>query len=40
MPLGRVGTLDEVASAVPWLASDEAGFAVGHDLVVDGGVSA
>jgi NAD(P)-dependent dehydrogenase (short-subunit alcohol dehydrogenase family) len=40
VPLGRVGTLDEVASAVLWLASDDAGFAVGHDLVVDGGVSA
>jgi len=39
IPLGRVGTLDEVASAVLWLASDEAGFAVGHDLVVDGGSS-
>ncbi|MFF0447616.1 SDR family NAD(P)-dependent oxidoreductase [Streptomyces sp. NPDC004609] len=40
IPLGRVGTLDEVVGAVLWLASDEAGFAVGHDLVVDGGASA
>ncbi|MFI6288334.1 SDR family NAD(P)-dependent oxidoreductase [Streptomyces sp. NPDC051018] len=40
IPLGRVGTLDEIAAAVLWLASEEAGFAVGHDLVVDGGASA
>lgn len=40
IPLGRVGTLDEVAAAVLWLASDEAGFAVGHDLVIDGGSTA
>ncbi|WCB91728.1 Dihydroanticapsin 7-dehydrogenase [Baekduia alba] len=40
IPLGRVGTRDEVASAVLWLASAGAGFAVGHDLVVDGGASA
>ncbi|WP_067134571.1 SDR family NAD(P)-dependent oxidoreductase [Microtetraspora malaysiensis] len=40
LPIGRVGTLDEAASAVLWLASPEAGFAVGHDLVIDGGASA
>ncbi|MFI9558185.1 SDR family NAD(P)-dependent oxidoreductase [Nonomuraea endophytica] len=40
IPLGRIGTLDEVSAAVLWLASDEAGFAVGHDLVIDGGVTA
>jgi len=40
IPLGRVGTLDEVAATVLWLASDEAGFAVGHDLVIDGGATA
>lgn len=40
LPLGRVGTLDEVADTVLWLASDQAGFAVGHDLVIDGGASA
>ncbi|MCC5582052.1 glucose 1-dehydrogenase [Microtetraspora sp. AC03309] len=40
LPIGRVGTLDEAASAVLWLASNEAGFAVGHDLVIDGGATA
>ncbi|ETK36949.1 SDR family NAD(P)-dependent oxidoreductase [Microbispora sp. ATCC PTA-5024] len=40
LPIGRVGTLDEAAAAVLWLASPEAGFAVGHDLVVDGGATA
>ncbi|MGF6527691.1 SDR family NAD(P)-dependent oxidoreductase [Variovorax sp. PvP013] len=38
-PSGRVARLDEVASAVLWLCSDGAGYAVGHDLVVDGGAS-
>ena len=40
IPLGRVGLLEEVASAVLWLASPESGFAVGHDLVIDGGATA
>ncbi|NMN98282.1 SDR family NAD(P)-dependent oxidoreductase [Antrihabitans stalactiti] len=39
IPIGRVGSLDEIAAAVLWLASPEAGFMVGHDLVVDGGAS-
>jgi NAD(P)-dependent dehydrogenase (short-subunit alcohol dehydrogenase family) len=40
LPIGRVGTLDEVAAAVLWLASPESGFTVGHDLVIDGGGAA
>jgi NAD(P)-dependent dehydrogenase (short-subunit alcohol dehydrogenase family) len=36
-PLGRVGTADEVASAVLWLSSPGAGFVTGHDLLIDGG---
>ena len=36
-PIGRLGTPDEVAGAVSWLASDDASFAVGAALVVDGG---
>ncbi|MDQ6727579.1 MAG: glucose 1-dehydrogenase [Actinomycetota bacterium] len=37
MPMGRVGTPDEVAAAVVWLCSDAAGFVTGATLVVDGG---
>jgi NAD(P)-dependent dehydrogenase (short-subunit alcohol dehydrogenase family) len=40
LPIGRVGTLDEITSAILWLASPESGFTVGHDLVVDGGATA
>jgi NAD(P)-dependent dehydrogenase (short-subunit alcohol dehydrogenase family) len=36
-PIGRLGTLDEVTSAVLWLASDGASFAIGSMLSVDGG---
>ena len=36
-PLGRVGTPEEVSSAVSWLCSDEAGFITGHTLPIDGG---
>ncbi|BAU83027.1 3-oxoacyl-[acyl-carrier protein] reductase [Streptomyces laurentii] len=39
-PLGRITSAREVAAAVLYLASDEAGSAVGTDLVIDGGVSA
>lgn len=40
LPIGRVGALDEVVATILWLASREAGFVVGHDLVVDGGATA
>jgi NAD(P)-dependent dehydrogenase (short-subunit alcohol dehydrogenase family) len=40
LPIGRVGTLDEIAAAITWLASPECSFAVGHDLVLDGGATA
>jgi 3-oxoacyl-[acyl-carrier protein] reductase len=39
IPLGRVGTGDEVAQAVLFLASDEAAYIIGQHLVVDGGLS-
>lgn len=40
LPIGRVGTRGEIAATVLWLASAEASFVVGHDLVIDGGAAA
>jgi 3-oxoacyl-[acyl-carrier protein] reductase len=37
-PLGRFGMAEEIASAVAFLASDEAAFITGHVLAVDGGL--
>lgn len=39
-PLGRLGTTEEVAAAVSFLASDDAGFMTGSELYVDGGWTA
>ena len=38
-PLGRMGTPQEIAYAVAYLASDEAAFITGHILSVDGGLA-
>jgi cyclopentanol dehydrogenase len=40
IPLGRMGTVAEVVSAVLYLASDESSYITGSELVIDGGALA
>lgn len=37
LPIARMGTPEDVAAAVVWLASDQAGYITGQGLFVDGG---
>ena len=39
-PIGRLGTPDDIANGIVFLASDDAGFMIGAGLVVDGGSTA
>ncbi|MCW2784207.1 MAG: fabG1 [Marmoricola sp.] len=38
IPLGRMGTTEEIADAVTWLASDRTGYVTGAVIPVDGGL--
>ena len=37
-PLGRYAKVDEIAEAIYWLCSDQAGFITGQTLTIDGGI--
>jgi glucose 1-dehydrogenase len=39
IPLGRMAQPEEIAAAVAWVASDEAGYVTGTTIAVDGGMS-
>lgn len=39
IPMGRFGTVEEIADAIVYLASDRSSFMTGHALVIDGGES-
>lgn len=38
IPIGRIGTPEDIAAAVAWLASDQASYVTGTTLFVDGGL--
>jgi 3-oxoacyl-[acyl-carrier protein] reductase len=37
VPMGRAGSVDDIANAILYLASDEAAYVTGQEIVVDGG---
>jgi NAD(P)-dependent dehydrogenase (short-subunit alcohol dehydrogenase family) len=38
-PIGRYGTVEEVADTVLWLCSEKTGFVIGQAIVIDGGLT-
>ena len=40
LPIGRMGTPDDIAKGIVFLASDDAAFMTGAGLVIDGGITA
>jgi NAD(P)-dependent dehydrogenase (short-subunit alcohol dehydrogenase family) len=40
IPLGRMATTEDIADAIAFLASDQSRYVTGHNLYVDGGLSA
>jgi NAD(P)-dependent dehydrogenase (short-subunit alcohol dehydrogenase family) len=39
-PMGRLGTAEDIANGVLFLASDESSWITGSELVIDGGMTA
>ncbi len=40
LPIGRIGTVTDIAKGIVFLASDDAAFMTGAGLVIDGGITA
>jgi 2-keto-3-deoxy-L-fuconate dehydrogenase len=38
-PMGRIGTAEEIASIVLWLASDDSRYSTGQNFIIDGGIT-
>jgi len=39
IPMGRIGTVDEIAKTTAFLLSEDAGYMTGQNLIVDGGIT-